>query len=143
MADINLEAANTGTAKKKIFLVEDDLFLSDMYRTKFTLSGFEMPHAEDGESALRMIKEVKPDLVLLDIVLPKRNGFDVLKELKKDAELSKVPVILLTNLSQKDDVDKGFELGANDYIIKAHFTPAEVVAKVEKVLAGGAKKVSS
>lgn len=128
-------------AKKVIFLVEDDLFLSDMYRTKFSLSGYEMPHAEDGENAMRMIKETKPDLVLLDIVLPKKSGFDVLKEIKADPELAKTPVILLTNLSQKDDVDKGFKLGANDYIIKAHFTPAEVVAKVEKVLGGsGATK---
>src|SRR3972149_8965570 len=123
-------------AKKIIFLVEDDLFLSDMYRTKFELSGYDVPHAEDGESAVRMIKEAKPDLILLDIVLPKKSGFDVLREIKLDANLRKVPVILLTNLSQKDDVDKGFELGANDYIIKAHFTPAEVVAKVEKVLGG-------
>jgi DNA-binding response OmpR family regulator len=125
--------------KKIIFLVEDDLFLSDMYRTKFNLSGYDMPHAEDGESAVRMIAEAKPNLILLDIVLPKKSGFDVLKELKADPELSKIPVILLTNLSQKDDVDRGFKLGANDYIIKAHFTPAEVVAKVEKALGGLAK----
>ena len=121
--------------KKKVFLIEDDLFLSDMYRTKFELSGFEMPHTEDGESAMHMLREAKPDLVLLDIVLPKKSGFEVLKEIKADPELKNTPVILLTNLSQKDDVDKGFELGANDYIIKAHFTPAEVVAKVQKVLA--------
>jgi DNA-binding response OmpR family regulator len=123
-------------AKKTIFLVEDDLFLSDMYRTKFELSGYEMPHAEDGDVALRKIKEAKPDVVLLDIVLPKKSGFDVLKELKQDPEVSKIPVILLTNLSQKDDVDRGYSLGAVDYVIKAHFTPAEVVAKVEKVLSG-------
>lgn len=126
-------------AKKTIFLVEDDLFLSDMYRTKFELSGYAMPHVEDGESAVRMIKDTKPDLILLDIVLPKKSGFDVLKELKADPELAKIPVILLTNLSQKDDVDRGFKLGANDYIIKAHFTPAEVVAKVEKALGAAAK----
>lgn len=129
------DAATQG-AKKVIFLVEDDLFLSDMYRTKFELSGYQMPHAEDGEVAMRMIKDAKPDLILLDIVLPKKSGFDVLKDLKADAELAKIPVILLTNLSQKDDVDKGFKLGAKDYVIKAHFTPAEVVAKVEKVLGG-------
>jgi DNA-binding response OmpR family regulator len=123
-------------AKKIIFLVEDDLFLSDMYRTKFGLSGYEMPHAEDGEIAMRKIKEAKPDIILLDIVLPKKSGFDVLKELKQDPETSKIPVVLLTNLSQKDDVDRGYSLGAADYIIKAHFTPAEVVAKVEKVLSG-------
>jgi len=128
--------ADASAAKKIVFLVEDDLFLSDMYRTKFELSGYEMPHAEDGETAIRMIRDAHPNLVLLDIVLPKKSGFDVLKEIRADAELSKVPVILLTNLSQKDDVDKGFKLGANDYIIKAHFTPAEVVAKVEKALGG-------
>jgi len=123
--------------KQKVFLVEDDLFLSDMYRTKFELAGYEMPHAEDGESALRMIKEAKPDVILLDIVLPKKSGFDLLKELKADAETKDIPVVLLTNLSQKDDVDKGFALGATDYIIKAHFTPADVVSKIELVVKGG------
>lgn len=127
-------------AKKTIFLVEDDLFLSDMYRTKFDLAGYNMPHAEDGESALRLIKEAKPDLILLDIVLPKKSGFDVLKELKKDEATKEIPIILLTNLSQKDDVDRGFDLGATDYIIKAHFTPSEVVAKVEKNLEAKTKK---
>jgi DNA-binding response OmpR family regulator len=120
--------------KQIIFLVEDDQFLSDMYRTKFELSGYEVPHAEDGDSALRMIRETKPNLILLDIVIPKKSGFDVLKEIKSDPETKSIPVVLLTNLSQKDDVDKGFELGAEDYVIKAHFTPAEVVGKVEKVL---------
>lgn len=124
-------------SKQKVFLVEDDLFLSDMYRTKFELAGFEMPHAEDGENAVRLIKEAKPDIVLLDIVLPKMSGFDVLKKLKGDADTKDIPVVMLTNLSQKDDVDKGFALGASDYIIKAHFTPADVVSKIEIVLGGG------
>ncbi|MFO0702731.1 MAG: response regulator [Candidatus Andersenbacteria bacterium] len=123
--------------KKKIFLVEDDLFLSDMYRTKFELGGYEMPHAEDGDVAVRLIKEAKPDVVLLDIVLPKKSGFEVLKDLKADPETKDIPVVMLTNLSQKDDVDKGLKLGAADYIIKAHFTPADVVSKIELVLKGG------
>ncbi len=123
------------TSRKVIFLAEDDLFLSDMYQTKFKLSGYEMPHAENGEEAIRKLKEVKPDLILLDIVMPKKNGFDVLKEVKQDDRLKDVPVLMLTNLSQKDDVDRAKALGALDFIIKAHSTPAEVVAKVEKVLA--------
>ncbi len=124
------------SGKKIVFLAEDDLFLSDMYRTKFKLSGYDMPHAENGEEALKLLREQKPDIMLLDIVMPKKNGFDVLKEVKEDKDLKDIPVIMLTNLSQKDDVDKGLELGAVDYIIKAHSTPAEVVAKVEKVLGG-------
>jgi len=127
----------SASSKATVFLVEDDLFLSDMYRTKFELAGYAMPHAEDGEAAMRLIKEAKPSIILLDIVLPKKSGFDLLKELKGDADTKDIPVVLLTNLSQKDDVDKGFALGAVDYIIKAHFSPADVVSKVELVLKGG------
>jgi len=120
--------------KKKILLVEDDKFLSEMYSTKLTESGFDIEMAFDGEEGLRKANEFQPDLILLDIVLPKKDGFEVLKELRAKKELSKVLVIALTNLGQKEEVQKGFDLGANDYIIKAHFTPTEVVAKAKKLL---------
>jgi len=120
--------------KKKILLVEDDKFLSEMYSTKLTESGFEVETAFDGEEGLRKAGEFQPDLILLDIVLPKKDGFEVLKELKAKEELSKILVIALTNLGQKEEVQKGFDLGASDYIIKAHFTPTEVVAKAKKLL---------
>ena len=120
--------------KKKILLVEDDKFLSEMYATKLTESGFDVETAFDGEEGIKKAGEFGPDLILLDIVLPKKDGFEVLKELKSKEASKKILVIALTNLGQKEEVQKGFDLGANDYIIKAHFTPTEVVAKAKKVL---------
>lgn len=120
--------------QKKILLVEDDKFLSEMYSTKLTESGFDVETAFDGEEGLKKANEFRPDLILLDIVLPKKDGFEVLKSLKANEELSKILIIALTNLGQKEEVQKGFDLGANDYIIKAHFTPTEVVAKIKKLL---------
>lgn len=122
------------SAKQTILLVEDDAFLAGMYVTKLQLEGFSVELASDGEQGLKLIRERKPGLVLLDIVLPKLSGFDVLKALKEDAATRSIPVILLTNLGQRDDVSKGLSLGANDYLIKAHFMPSEVVEKVKKML---------
>lgn len=124
------------TAKNKvsILIVEDDTFLSNIYKTKFEMEGFDVIMADNGEVGLAMAKSKKPDIVLLDILLPKMDGFMVLKELKADKEAQNIPVILLTNLGQKDDVNKGLELGAVDYLIKAHFKPSETVEKVRKAL---------
>ncbi len=119
---------------KKILLVEDDKFLSEMYATKLTASGFDVEVSFDGQDALTKIKEKKPDLILLDIVLPKMDGFELLQLLRKDDSTKEISVIILTNLGQKEEVEKGLKLGANDYIIKAHFTPTEVVAKAKKLL---------
>lgn len=122
------------TTGKTILLVEDDEFLAELYATKLKMDGYQVLLAVDGEKGLKQIKEKKPDLVLLDIILPKMDGFEVLKNLKGDKSLSTIPVILLTNLSQKDEVKKGLALGANDYLIKAHFMPSEVVKKIEQLL---------
>ncbi len=118
----------------QILLVEDDNFLANIYKTKFEMEGFKVMVAENGELGLKEAKKKKPDLILLDILLPKMDGFTVLEHLKEDEELKDTPVILLTNLGQKDDVEKGLELGAADYLIKAHFKPSETVDKVKKVL---------
>jgi DNA-binding response OmpR family regulator len=120
--------------KKKILLVEDDKFLSEMYATKLTGSGFDVETAFDGQEALVKANAQKPNLILLDVVLPKMDGFEFLQLLKKEAAIADTPVIILTNLGQKEEVEKGLKLGAKDYIIKAHFTPTEVVAKVKKLL---------
>lgn len=120
---------------KKILIIEDDPFLSEMYLAKFVQSGFEVEVAFDGKMGLDKAKEILPDLILLDIVLPKMDGFEVLKEIKKENSILKeVPVVLLTNLGQKDEVEKGVKLGADEYIIKAHFTPTAVVNKINKIL---------
>lgn len=122
-----------GNKKKvKVLLVEDDSFLASMYVTKLELEGFEVRTAADGEKGLKLAGEEKPDVVLLDIILPKMSGFDVLADLKKESSTKDTPVILLTNLGQRDDVQKGIELGAADYLIKAHFMPSEVIQKIKK-----------
>ncbi|MDZ7798022.1 MAG: response regulator [Patescibacteria group bacterium] len=120
--------------KQKILLVEDDTFLSGMYVSKLDIEGFETVLASEGKQGLKMVKQENPDLILLDIILPKMDGFEILKEIRKDKKTKDIPVILLTNLGQKKDVDKAFNLGAVDYLIKAHFMPSEVVEKIKKTL---------
>ena len=120
----------------KILLIEDDPFLLSMYSTKFELEKFNVICASDGEEGLKMAKSSAPTIILLDILMPKMNGFEVLEGLKKDKLTRHIPVILLTNLNQKDDIEKGLALGADDYLIKAHFMPSEVVDKIKKVLEG-------
>lgn len=123
-----------------ILLVEDDSFISGMYYTKLVSLGFKVAIAEDGETAWeKMQQDPLPDLVLLDVVLPKKDGFEILEGLRNAARTKELPVILLTNLGQKPDVERGLKLGANDYIIKAHFTPTEVVEKITKLLDQGKK----
>lgn len=120
--------------KTRIALVEDDPFLSSMYSTKFELEGFEVLSANDGIKGVELITTELPDLILLDILMPKKNGFGVLEDIKKNKTTKNIPVILLTNLNQTDEVERGMELGAVDYLIKAHFMPSEVVDKIKKAL---------
>lgn len=119
----------------KILIVEDDNFLADIYKTKLELEGFKVTVATDGEKGLKMIQTKTPDLVLLDILLPKLDGFAILETVKQaDSTVKDLPVILLTNLGQNEEVQKGLKLGAADYLIKAHFKPAEVVEKIKNIL---------
>ena len=122
------------TMKKTVLIIEDDVFLTNIYATKFGKSGYNVVLAENGEVGIKRLDEVRPDIILLDILMPKMNGFDFLEALKIKPSNNSTPVILLTNLSQKDDVKRGLALGATDFLIKAHFMPSEVVAKVESVL---------
>ena len=122
----------------KIVLVEDDTFLSSMYATKLGLEGFHVLQAYDGEKGLRLIAKERPQLIMLDLIMPVMDGYAVLKELKKDPTLNKIPVIVLSNLGEKTSVDQALALGADDYLIKAHFLPSEVISKVKKVMAGAA-----
>ncbi len=120
--------------KIKILIIEDDTFIADMYETKFKMSGFEVVRAENGVKGIKAAKENNPDVIVLDIVMPQMDGFEVLKAIKEDSKIKDIPIIFLTNLGQRENIDEGLKLGADDYIIKAHFTPDEVVGKVEKVL---------
>src|SRR5437660_997861 len=123
----------------KIMLVEDDAILVEMYQAKFELEGHDIKVATNGEECLKMLTNYVPDLILLDILMPKLNGFHVLKEIKKRPTLRRIPVILLTNLGEAEvDMNKELAeaLGVNDYLIKSHHTPDEVVDKVVKTLSG-------
>ena len=119
---------------KTILIVEDDKFLRELITQKLIKEGYETSEAIDGEEGIKKIKEEKPNLVLLDLILPGIDGFEVLSKMKEDLALAQIPVIILSNLGQKEDVERGLKLGAVDYLIKAHFTPGEIIEKIKNVL---------
>lgn len=119
---------------KKIMIIEDDRLLRDMMSRKLEKEGYKVSLVIDGSEGEEKVREMKPDAILLDLILPGVNGFEILENIKKDESLKEIPVIILSNLGQKSEVDKGMELGASDYLVKAHFTPEEIIKKIEKVL---------
>jgi CheY-like chemotaxis protein len=120
---------------KTILVVEDDTILRDLISQKLKKENkYEIVEAIDGEEGIKKARETKPDLVLLDLILPGIDGFGVLEQIKKDPETAKIPVIILSNLGQKEEIEKGLKLGATDFLIKAHFTLSEIVKKVKTVL---------
>ena len=120
--------------KKTILIIEDEKTLSFILAQQLAEEGFEVLEAIDGEEGIKKIKEEKPDLILLDLILPGIDGFEVLSKMREDPALAQIPVIILSNLGQKDDVEKGLKMGAVDYLIKAHFTPGEIIEKIKVVL---------
>ncbi|PJA86690.1 MAG: response regulator [Candidatus Moranbacteria bacterium CG_4_9_14_3_um_filter_42_9] len=121
---------------KKIMIVEDDSFVLDIYQTKLSQEGYTVIEARNGVEAMKKLEKEKPDLLLLDIVMPYMDGIEVLKKIRERADLKNMPVILLTNLSQKEEINVGLGLGASDYLIKSHFTPSEVMEKIKIYLPG-------
>jgi DNA-binding response OmpR family regulator len=119
---------------KTILIVEDDKFLRELITQKLVKEGYDALMAIDGEEGIKKIREGKPDLVLLDLILPGIDGFEVLSRMKEDENLAKIPVIILSNLGQREEVERGLKLGANDYMIKAHFTPREIIDKIKTIL---------
>ena len=121
---------------KNILIVEDDRFLRELIYQKLSNENFNVSEAVDGEEGIKKIKEEKPDLVLLDLILPGIDGFEVLSRAKQDPDekINKIPIIILSNLGQKEDIEKGTKLGATDYLVKAHFTPGEIIEKVRTIL---------
>lgn len=119
---------------KTILFIEDESALQKTFGDILSKEGYEMISALDGEIGLRMAKTKKPDLILLDLILPKLDGFEVLKELKESKETKGIPVIVLTNLERIEDVDKAIELGAKTYLVKAQYSLDEVVEKIKKAL---------
>lgn len=120
--------------KPHILLVEDDGFLASIYAQKLEVEGFDVSLATNGADGLKLAKKDVPVLVLLDLIMPKMNGFQVLEQLKQEAETKNVPVLVLSNLGQKEDVERCMALGAAGYIIKAHALPHETVAKIKEIL---------
>jgi len=118
----------------KILLIEDGSTLIEMYTLKFKQEGFSLMTVQDGLAGLEAAKSELPVVILLDVMMPKMDGFAVLTELKNDDRTKNIPVLLLSNLGQKSDIEKGKKLGANDYIVKASMTPTQVVEKVKLFL---------
>lgn len=118
---------------KNILLVEDDPFLIDIYGTKFEEAGFSVIPAKSGKEVFIELENKKIDLVILDVVLPGIDGWAVLERIKKEEKFKNIPVIILSNLGQRSDVEKGLKLGAAKYLIKAHYTPSMVVEKIKEL----------
>ena len=123
-----------GDTSRRILIIEDDEFISDVYQKKLALEGYSVDLARDGEEALRKIREQKPDLVLLDIMIPLRDGFQVLSDMRNDSSLSDIRVMVMSNLSQGKDIARAKELGAVDYIVKSNVGLPEIVARVRRQL---------
>ena len=121
---------------KTILFIEDEQALQKTAGDTLRDAGFEVVSALDGEIGLRLAKDKNPDLIILDLVLPKANGFEVLKSLKETQETSRIPVIVLTNLEAMEDIQKALSLGATTYLVKASYTLQELVEKVKSVLGG-------
>ncbi len=118
----------------KILLVEDDPFLIEIYSQKLKKAGLEVRVAKDGGKAIQLLGESIPDLLILDIVLPEIEGWEILQKIRKQPKFDGLKIIILSNLGQKEEVEKGLKLGADKYLIKAHYTPSEVVEEIKKIL---------
>ena len=120
--------------KPHVLIIEDDGFLASIYAQKLEVEGFDVSFATNGEDGLKLAQKDKPDLVLLDLLMPKMNGFEVLEAMKADASLAPIPVLVLTNLGQREDVERCIKLGAAGYVIKAHSLPEETVNRIKEIL---------
>ena len=120
--------------KQKILIIEDDGFLASIYAQKLELEGFEVAFATNGEDGVKLAQKDKPDLILLDLLMPQMDGFEVLEKVKADPAIKDVKVLVLSNLGQKEDVDRCMKLGAVGYMIKAHSLPEETVKRIKEIL---------
>ncbi len=120
--------------KKKLLMIEDDSFLRKLYRDRFKKEGFLFTEAISGEEGVNKIYQELPDVVLLNVLLPVKGGFELLREIKDDSKVKDIPVIILTNLGQEEDIEEGKECGATSYLVKANVKFSDVVEKVKEVL---------
>jgi DNA-binding response OmpR family regulator len=119
---------------KKVLIIEDDLTLRNVLAEFLRAENFDVDIASDGEDGLKLISHVNPDIIMLDIILPKKNGFEVLKEIKNNKDISDIPIVLLTNLGSLDDIEKALELGATTYLVKGDYQIKEIVEKIKGIL---------
>ena len=119
---------------KHILIIEDDDFFRELLRKKLSSKDFGVLEAFDGEKGIEAMKEKKPDLVLLDLLLPNIDGFEVLLKVKADTTISQIPIIILSNLGQQEDIERGLKLGASDYLIKSQFDIDQVIEKIKGLL---------
>lgn len=119
---------------KKILFIEDEQSLQKTFGDVLKKEGYKIISALDGETGLRLVKSEKPDLVVLDLVLPRIHGLEVLEEIKKDSETKKIPVIILTNIEGAKDVERALELGATTYLVKTSYALKDIVNKIKKIL---------
>lgn len=117
---------------KKIMIIEDDKFFRDLVSQKIKQDGFDVVEASDARKGLEMLPEEKPSLVLLDLILPGMDGFEFLERVKADDNFKNIPIIILSNLGQKEEIERGIKLGAEDFLVKVNFTPDEVAEKIRE-----------
>lgn len=119
---------------KMVFVVEDDKFMRNLLINKLQKEGFQTEGIPSGEEALELMKTKTPNLILLDLILPNMDGFEVIQHLKSDPRLSNIPVLILSNLGEKKDIEKAEEIGVAGFLIKANFTPSEIIKKIHDLL---------
>lgn len=120
--------------KLKVLVVEDDEMIVEMYKLRLEEEGYEVLTTDRGSEALDLVKKEKPDIILLDVILPEVDGFTILQGLKGEIGTKEIPVLLLTNLGQESDREKGVGMGAADYFVKAQHTPVEVIQKIKELI---------
>jgi len=118
---------------KRILIIEDDKFLRKIIKKKLLNEDYDVIEGIDGEEGLRLAQEKKPDLILLDLVLPSMDGFEVLSKLRKDKKTSKTPVFIFSNLNERENIKKGLKMGADDYLIKSNLNPEDIIVRIEKL----------
>lgn len=120
--------------KKKILIADDEEVLVQMYKRKFEKAGYKVLEAFDGDDVVKILNKETPDIILLDVIMPKMDGFLILEKLKSNPKTKKIPVILLTNLAQKEDIKKGLKIGADSYLVKSELTPQQVLDTIQRFL---------
>jgi len=122
-----------------VLIVEDDTFLQDVLSTKLKSLHLTVAIAENGKQALRLMREEKPGLVLLDLVMPDMDGFELLTRIKQDKTIAHTPVVVLSNLADEVDIERARKLGAKDYLVKAHYTPSQIIERIGHFLPRAAR----